>query len=173
MKILVVDDNYENVYMLESLLRGNGYEITSARNGMEALDRLKAENVDLIISDILMPRMDGFQLCRTMRSDEGLKKTPFIFYTATYTDPKDVAFGLSIGADRFLIKPQDTDTILKAITDVISERRDAPAAGEHPLGDEMEFFRQYNEALFRKLEQKMADLKTSNADKQKELLQRH
>ena len=172
MKILVVDDNYENGYMLETLLRGNGYEVVVARDGMEALERLRAGKAGLIISDILMPKMDGFQLCRAVRSDEELKKTPFIFYTATYTDPKDVAFGLNIGADRFLIKPQDTDTILKAISDVVSERRDAPHASEHPLGDEMEFFREYNETLFRKLEKKMMDLKKSNADIQKELLER-
>lgn len=172
MKILIVDDNYENRYMLETLLKGNGYGATAVRNGLQALDRLKAELFDLIISDILMPKMDGFQLCRAVRSDEELRKTPFIFYTATYTDPKDVELGLNIGADRFLIKPQDTDKILQAITDVISERRDGPPSGEHPLGDDMEFFRQYNEALFRKLEKKMADLKKSNADIQKELVQR-
>ena len=131
MKILIVDDNYENRYMLETLLKGNGYGATAVRNGLQALDRLKAEPFDLIISDILMPKMDGFQLCRTVRSDEELRKTPFIFYTATYTDPKDVELGLNIGADRFLIKPQDTDKILQAITDVISERRDGPPSGEH------------------------------------------
>ncbi len=172
MKILIVDDNYENLYMLETLLRGNGYEVTQARNGLDALDRLRAETTDLIISDVLMPKMDGFQLCRTVRADEGLKNTPFIFYTATYTDPKDIAFGLSIGADRFLIKPQDTDVILRVILDVISERNDGPFSAEHPLGDEMEFFRQYNETLFRKLEKKIADLNRSNTDIQKELIKR-
>lgn len=173
MKILIVDDNHESLYMLETLLRGNGYEVAAARNGADALDRLRTEGADLIISDILMPRMDGFQLCRAVKSDEKLKQTPFIFYTATYTDPKDMELGLNIGAARFLIKPQDTEMILQAVREVLSERGDEQHSGERPLGDDMEFFREYNEALFRKLEKKMADLKKSNADIQRELLQRH
>lgn len=162
MRILVVDDNEDNLYMLETLLRGNGYEVLCAHNGVEAIHFLNIEGADLIISDIMMPKMDGFQLCRTIKADDTLKRKPFVFYTATYTDPKDVELGISLGADRFLIKPQDTDVLLQAIIDVIAEHTTIPLAKMHPLGEEMEFFRQYNDVLFRKLEKKIADFEAAN-----------
>lgn len=161
MKILIVDDNDDNLYMLEALLKGNGYQIISARDGVEALDLLKSEGAAMIISDILMPRMDGFKLCREVKSDDALKGIPFLFYTATYTDPEDIKLGLSLGAERFLIKPQDTDEFLRVIKGVIGEAADT-ASNEYPLGEEMEFFRQYNEILFKKLEKKISDLKQAN-----------
>jgi CheY-like chemotaxis protein len=102
MKILSVDDNSENLYMLEALLRGYGHEVDSASDGHRALQLTGCGCYDLIISDILMPRMDGFQLCRELKKDVRLRHVPFIFYTATYTDPRDAAFALSLGADRFL-----------------------------------------------------------------------
>ena len=83
MDILIVDDKSENRYLLETLLKGNGYEVFSAVNGEETFKKLRAESVDLIVSDILMPVMDGFQLCRECKSDESLQQIPFVFYKAT------------------------------------------------------------------------------------------
>ncbi len=100
-----VDDAAVNLYILEMLLKGNNYEVVTAGDGVEALERLHEGAVDLIISDILMPRMDGFQLCRECKSDPQLRKIPFVFYTATYTEARDQAFAMSLGADRFVIKP--------------------------------------------------------------------
>ena len=89
MKILIVDDNRENLYLLRTILKGNGYQVASAENGVAALATLKNDSVDLIISDILMPKMDGFHLCRECKSDKKLRKVPFLFYTAAYTDKRD------------------------------------------------------------------------------------
>ncbi|HCM14419.1 MAG TPA: histidine kinase, partial [Candidatus Cloacimonas sp.] len=89
MRILNVDDQSENLYYLQSLLSGRGYQFLDAKNGREALDILKTEEVDLVISDILMPVMDGFALCREIRKNPKLKHIPFIVYTATYTGDKD------------------------------------------------------------------------------------
>jgi len=80
----------------------------------------------MIISDILMPVMDGFALCRACKQDERLKDIPFIFYTATYTDPKDEEFALSLGAERFIVKPVEPDKFLALLRETI----EAHAAGK-------------------------------------------
>jgi len=64
MRILIVDDIEENLYLLESLLKGSRYEVVTAKDGVEALKKLKEEPINMIVSDILMPKMDGFQFCR-------------------------------------------------------------------------------------------------------------
>lgn len=79
MKILIVDDKKENLYFLETLLNGIGYETISANNGAEAIDLAKKSDIQLIISDILMPVMDGFTFCRNCKKDENLKNIPFVF----------------------------------------------------------------------------------------------
>src|SRR5881394_867414 len=121
--ILVVDDKEENAYLLRSLLVGHGYRVQSAKNGAEALEQAGRETPDLVISDILMPVMDGFTLCRRWKQDEKLKKIPFVFYTATYTEPKDEQMALSLGAERFLVKPVEPDRFLEMVTNLLEEHR--------------------------------------------------
>ena len=121
MKVMIVDDNEQNLYYLEVLLKSEKYEVVCARDGLEALEQLKRDSFSLIISDILMPRMDGFQLCRECKIDPHLTYIPFIFYTATYTDRKDEEFGLSLGADRFVIKPTEPQKFLTLLREVIKE----------------------------------------------------
>ena len=113
MKILIVDDIEENLYLLEVLLKGSGYEVVTAEDGVEALQKIKKETIGLIISDILMPRMDGFQFCRECKKDDSIKRIPFIFYTATYIDIKDEEFALSLGAEKFIVKPQKPEEFLR------------------------------------------------------------
>jgi len=160
MKILIVDDLKENLYLLETLLKGSGYETVTAQDGLEALDRLKKESLDLIISDILMPQMDGFQFCRECKKDDRLKKIPFIFYTATYTEKKDEEFALSLGADRFIIKPQEPQAFLKILNKVIKEKKKGSPPKE-PI-EETTYFSKYSQRLIGKLEKKVLDLEKVN-----------
>jgi PAS domain S-box-containing protein len=163
-RVLIVDDNSTNLYMLESLLKGHGMEVISAENGKEALDKARLSPPDLIISDILMPVMDGYTLCREWKSDERLKHIPFVLYTATYTEPKDEDFAVSLGADRFILKPQEPDILMNILKEVLADDYTVKQVAPKPLGEEMEFFRQHNEILFNKLEKKMLDLEIANRE---------
>lgn len=166
--VLIVDDNTTNLYLLETILRGQGYDVVSARNGAAALEIACKTPPDLIITDILMPVMDGFELCRRWKSDENLKGIPFIFYTATYTDPRDEKLAMSLGADLFILKPEKPEVLARVVLEILDRFREKrTVTPARPLGDEMEILRQYNEALFRKLEKKVLDLEADIAERKK------
>jgi len=161
-KCLIVDDNSANLYLLKTMLAAMGWDVREAQNGRIALDMAKARPPDIIISDILMPVMDGYDLIRQCKTDDNLKNIPFVFYTATYTEARDEKFALSLGADRFVVKPQEPDVLINILTGLMEEKKAASPAESKPLGEEMEFLRQHNETLFRKLEKKMSDLEKTN-----------
>lgn len=153
-RILIVDDCLDNRYLLEVLLRGHGQETVSAENGAEALNLASAQDFDLVLSDILMPVMDGFALCRAWKQDPRLSRIPFVIYTATYTEPRDEQFALNLGADRFLVKPLPPEEILREIRDLLGRERNT---GPNGLVEEADFIHQHNQALSRKLEKKHED----------------
>ena len=157
MKILIADDNAQNRYLLEQLLTGHGHQCVTASNGREALDRVQAEPFDAIIADILMPVMDGFQFCRELKADPAFAAIPFIFYSATYTEPGDIALGRQLGAAHYLIKPAEPQVILDALRHLSG----AAEAGPAPVPEEV-FLVQYNARLIHKLESKMVELERSN-----------
>ncbi|MBN1615585.1 MAG: response regulator [Deltaproteobacteria bacterium] len=163
MNVLIVDDNMENICLLQAMLEGAGYGVVSARNGKEALDRLRGGPFALIVSDILMPVMDGFQLCRECKKNPEWSAIPFIFYTATYTGKKDEEFALALGADRFVIKPQEPERFLNIVKEFLVLPQDGAGAGmKGPLPEEMAYLAKHNERMSRKLEKKVADLTRSN-----------
>ncbi|MBN2152153.1 MAG: response regulator [Candidatus Lokiarchaeota archaeon] len=158
-KILLVDDIPENLYLLETIMKANGYEVVTAVNGAEALDMGRKDPPALIITDILMPVMDGFELCRRWKADDLLKHIPFIFYTATYTDLKDEQFALNLGAERFVVKPQQPEVLVKIVQEILDEfKKGSLVPTEKPLLDEFAFLRAHSEVLLRKLEKKMLQL---------------
>src|SRR5690242_6063331 len=147
MRILSVDDNTENLYLIEMLCRSERHEVVSAHNGVEALEQLANGNFDLIISDILMPEMDGFQLCRTIKLAQRWKEIPFIFYTATYTSKEDEELALSLGASRFIVKPVEPETFVAIIEKVVREGEGKHLPVQSPKGDSNETLSLYNQAL--------------------------
>jgi len=163
-KVLIVDDIDENRYLLEVLVKGYGFESISASNGAEALSLAIREMPDIVISDILMPVMDGYSFCNEWKKNETLRNIPFVFYTATYTHPKDEEFALSLGADRFLIKPQEPDFFINMINEVINDFKANKIEVRKPSNlDELNTLKEYNEALIRKMEDRM--LKSEEAEK--------
>lgn len=171
-RILIVDDLPDNLYYLEALLKGNGFEVVTALNGAEALTAARENPPDMVISDILMPVLDGYALCREWRSDERLKALPFIFYTATFTGKQDEELALGLGADHFLIKPLAPEVLMAAIREVLgssSLRDKAPLPAESP--DETGLLKEYSVALFRKLEKKMADLELANRELEQRIVE--
>jgi PAS domain S-box-containing protein len=163
-KILFVDDKEENLYFLKIVFEKNGFEVTSAKNGIEALEAAHTNTQDIVISDILMPGMDGFSLCRQWKTDDQLKDIPFIFYTATYTDVRDEEFALSLGAERFIRKPAEPDELVKAIKEVLAQHQRIKGSEGTPsaLEEETVYYKKYNEALIRKMEDKMLELEKVN-----------
>ena len=168
MKTLVVDDLAENRYLLEQVLRAKGQEIRTAADGAEALEALGRDSFQLIISDIMMPRMDGFELCFNVKLDPRLKDIPFVFYTATYTTDEDRAFALSLGADAFVLKPAEPGELVARLEEVLA-RTDRPVATIAPrlTKDQLAFLREYNERLVRKLEKKVVEARDANDRLQK------
>jgi len=162
-QILIADDNDDNLYFLQALLSVNGYRVVTARNGSEALDLALAAPPDLMISDILMPVMDGFTLCKRWRAETQLRQVPFVFYTATYTDAKDRELGLSVGADDFLTKPLEPEALLKVVRGLLLQKETGtlPDRATTASGGDV-FLREYNAALIRKLEDKLAELEKAN-----------
>lgn len=148
--LLVVEDIPNVLELLEVTLRFQGYEVISARNGEEALKILETETPALIITDILMPKLDGFAFVQELRSNPKTMGLPVIFLSATYVTPEDRTFALSLGASRFIEKPIDTEDFLLTIAEILSkEQITVPMPLEQP-----QFYSGYRDRLEIKLQHK-------------------
>ncbi|MBA4370431.1 MAG: hypothetical protein C0418_02495 [Coriobacteriaceae bacterium] len=159
-KILIVDDDQAARYLTASIVRSGGHEAVSASDGAEALEVARAQVFDVILSDILMPRMDGYQLARECKADSDLAAIPIVFLTASYTDPADERFALDLGAERFLTKPVEPDVLLDVLAELSEGATASHARG--PRIEEQEILREYNERLVNKLERKVLELQEAN-----------
>ncbi|MBW2599857.1 MAG: HD domain-containing protein, partial [Deltaproteobacteria bacterium] len=168
MKVLMAEDNKESRDLLERLLQGHGHEVTAVVHGAEALEQALARPPDIIISDIMMPVMDGFQLCQECKQNEQLKNIPFIFYTATYTSDEDERFALSLGADAFIIKPAEPDTLVRKLSEEFEKAKHRSLVSDKvvPLEPSL-YLTEYNKRIVAKLEKKMADLEVEITERKR------
>ena len=161
MKILVVEDNEDSRVLLESALEMSGYDVESAENGKLALDRAVLAPPDLIISDILMPEMDGYSLCKAVKANDRLCDIPFMFYTATYTDPENEKLAMDLGADKFVVKPMEIDLLLGEIRAILeSTKADKEHTSSTPESglNELELQKDYSRIIAKKLDHKVRQL---------------
>lgn len=152
--LLVVEDIPDILKLLDATLKFKGYRVITARNGEEAIEAIEKEHPLMVITDILMPKMDGFSLVHTLRLHSETRSIPVIFLSATYIAPEDKAFALNIGATRFIEKPIDLEYFMKTISELLLQG--APASQE-PL-TEPDFYTGYRKRLKTKLNQKMTQI---------------
>jgi len=120
MKIMIVDDCHTTRKLLGHYLKSRGYSVVFAENGLEALEKLGADNVNLVMTDLNMPFMDGMELIKTVRSDPALSDIPILMVT-TENDDIEREEAYSIGANGYLVKPVSGDTIAQNIKDIITK----------------------------------------------------
>lgn len=148
--ILVVEDIPNVLELLEITLRFKGYPVISAVNGQDALEKIARQRPAMVITDILMPRMDGYALAHNIRKNPLTGQIPIIFISATYITPEDKKFALSLGGVRFIEKPIDTEDFLLTVAEVLTQ---GVSSLPKPMKDE-DFYRGYRERLESKLRYK-------------------
>jgi len=152
--LLLVEDISSILDFLEVTLKFKGYEVLKAHNGQEALVALRDKRPALIITDILMPKMDGFSLLYHLRIDPVTRDIPVVFLSATYIAPEDKTFAMAIGATRFIEKPIDTEEFLLTIAELLTQAPLPPP----PSLEEREFYLGYRKRLEMKLQQKSSQI---------------
>ncbi len=153
--ILVVEDNPNVLELLDVTLRFKGYPVVTARNGQEALDSIARERPAIVITDILMPKMDGYSLAHNLHKNPLTAQIPVIFISATYITAEDKKFALSLGAVRFIEKPIDTEDFLLTIAEILTQG--APETGQQPIS-EQNFLAGYRERLESKVRHKSTQI---------------
>jgi two-component system, cell cycle sensor histidine kinase and response regulator CckA len=162
MRVLIVDDDAGSLEMQTLLLKGEGYEVSGARGGKEALEMAVKAPPDLVLSDVLMPGMDGFELCRNWISNPALKHIPFVFYSAAFVSDEDMEFGMSLGGARYIRKPSEPGAFLAAIGRLIRQKESGALQASESTGlpGELAFYREYSGRIHRKLTTEVGSAET-------------
>lgn len=119
-RILVVDDESDLVVMISTALKHKGYEVITASDGQEGLDKAKTEKPDLIVLDLMLPRINGYKVCGLLKKDTRYAKIPIILLTAK-ANAEDIELGKKVGADAYVTKPYERETLLSKIEELIKE----------------------------------------------------
>lgn len=162
--VLVVDDRSDNRYLLRALLQGHGFAVQEAANGAVALESARQSLPDLVVSDLLMPVMDGYTLLRQWKADAVLAPVPFVVYTATYTTARDEQLALELGADAFMVKPTEPELFMARVREVLALAGAKKGTARQPRIGEQESYQLYNAVLVHKLEQRSAELEERVAE---------
>jgi len=161
MKVLVVDDSRSDRKIIRYNFEWHGYHVLEAANGQQGLEMAAAEKPDLIISDALMPIMDGFQFLHALKDVDELKDIPFVFYSAVYTGNREEDLALSLGAKAFIRKPKSPDELWEEIGKVLALDGSGRGRGGSKKG-ENDFFKNYSQVVATKLEEKVKELSEAN-----------
>ena len=157
MKVLLVDDDPTQLKLLRAMLEGEAIETLDAKDGAQALALLTTTTVDAVISDIVMPNLDGYRLCYELRRSERWHRLPFIFYSSTCKSAEDERVARKVGGDGFLHKPQTIKVILKALGDAIAHAPSAhPSSSSAP--EDSDLMKQYSGRLVAKLKEQSLEL---------------
>ncbi len=157
--ILVVDDVPDTLELVKVTLTFKGYDVITARNGKEALKIIQRKRPALIVTDVLMPQLDGFGLVQRLRLDPKTRNIPVIFLSATYIAPEDKEFAAAIGVTRFLEKPIVMEEFLRTVEELLNV---GLLADSKPL-DMRRFYEGYRQRLENKLKQKQAQVYRTEA----------
>jgi CheY-like chemotaxis protein len=158
--VLIVEDSSSARKLLRYTFEHYGCTVLEAQDGEAGLDLAALHKPDIIISDALMPRMDGFQLLRALKTDPLLKSIPFIFYSSTYTGEKEAELALSLGADAFVAKPTEPAELWEKTVGIMNEREARLKDSVHQeIGESDEqYLREYSRIVATKLEEKVKEL---------------
>jgi len=152
--ILIVEDIPYLLELLQVTLKYKGYTVITARDGDEALSIMETDRPALILTDVLMPKLNGFAFAQRVRSNPKTQDIPIIFVSATYISPEDKEFALSLGAVRFLEKPVEAEELLLTVAEVLNRE---PQTLPSPISNR-EFYRGYQGRLEAKLKDKLEQI---------------
>lgn len=173
MKLLLVDDDKDARTAAQIIFESEGFAVACATNGLEALQYLEESLPDVIISDVMMPVMDGFAFCQQCKADERFRGVPFIFYTATYQDAMDRQLAEKLGAVRYILKPELPSVLVESVREVLSGAKSgARAAAPREPVPEQDFLKLHSETLLRKLEEKIGELENVNRRLEQDIAER-
>jgi DNA-binding response OmpR family regulator len=119
-RILIVDDEEDILSVLKFRLEANDYEVLTASDGQEGLNKARSEKPDLIILDLMLPKIDGYKVCRMLKFDENYKAIPIVIFTAK-DQKKDEDLGKEMGADAYVTKPFEAEVLLEKIRELLKK----------------------------------------------------
>lgn len=161
--VLIVDDRAEDRRLLRVVLERMGHRVVEAANGEQAFELARSAMPDLVMSDILMPVMDGFTLCRKLQEDDALRRIPFVFVTATYAEQRYQEFASQVGAARVLLKPFKAQALRDIVEEILVQGPPHDATQRLERLDELQFHERHAQAVNWKLEEKIEELERANA----------
>jgi len=121
-KVLFVDDEADFVDMVRTRLESNGFKVITAYDGEEALEKVKLDRPDIIVLDIMMPKINGFDVCRRLKADKSYMDIPIVILTARF-QPNDIKFSKDVGADAYITKPFEPQALMDKLRELVRKNK--------------------------------------------------